>query len=84
VYEERTFQALDWVIAEAGWRGLRLLLNLTNYWKVRHDRDWTSSTSAIDGHTPEMHCLPMQDYGGMRQYVQWAYQARGQQVGVVA
>ncbi|PRW56628.1 Mannan endo-1,4-beta-mannosidase 1 [Chlorella sorokiniana] len=52
VYEERTFQALDWVIAEAGWRGLRLLLNLTNYWK---------------------------DYGGMRQYVQWAYQARGQQ-----
>lgn len=52
VFEERTFRALDWVVAEAGRRGLRLILNLTNYWK---------------------------DYGGMRQYVQWAYEARGQQ-----
>lgn len=34
VFEERTFRALDWVVAEAARRGLRLILNLTNYWKV--------------------------------------------------
>lgn len=34
VFEERTFRALDWVVAEAGRRGLRLILDLTNYWKV--------------------------------------------------
>lgn len=26
------FQGLDWLLAEARARGLRLLLNLTNYW----------------------------------------------------
>lgn len=28
---DRVFRALDWVVAEAGRRGLKLLLNLTNY-----------------------------------------------------
>ena len=31
-YEERVFRALDWVVAAAAARGLRLLLCLLNYW----------------------------------------------------
>jgi mannan endo-1,4-beta-mannosidase len=31
-YSETAFTALDWVVAEAGRRGLRLLLPLINYW----------------------------------------------------
>ena len=31
-FDERVFQALDWVLAEAAKRGLRLLLALINYW----------------------------------------------------
>lgn len=53
VFDERVFRSLDWLLAEAAARGLRLLLVLTNYWK---------------------------DYGGMRQYVEWACQRRGEQV----
>eukprot|EP00887_Chlorella_sp_A99_P006108 scaffold22.g6108.t1 len=33
VFDERVFRALDWVVAEAGRRGLRLKLVLTNYWE---------------------------------------------------
>lgn len=33
VFDERVFRSLDWLLAEAAQRGLRLLLNLTNYWK---------------------------------------------------
>lgn len=32
VFEERVFAALDWVVAEAGARGIRLSLPLVNYW----------------------------------------------------
>ena len=32
VYDERVLAGLDWVIAQCGGRGLRLLLVLTNYW----------------------------------------------------
>lgn len=32
MFEERVFAALDWVIAEAGARGIRLSLPLVNYW----------------------------------------------------
>ncbi len=32
VFDERVFAALDWVIAEAGARGIRLSLPLVNYW----------------------------------------------------
>ena len=31
-FDERVFAALDFVVAQAGRRGLRLVLNLTNYW----------------------------------------------------
>ena len=31
-WDERVSAALDWVIAQAGARGLRLILALTNYW----------------------------------------------------
>lgn len=44
------FRALDWLLVEAARRGLRLLLDLTNYWSA---------------------------YGGMRQYVAWAWERRG-------
>jgi mannan endo-1,4-beta-mannosidase len=33
VYDERVFRGLDWVVAEAGRRGLRLVLPLVNYWR---------------------------------------------------
>ncbi|BDA41511.1 Mannan endo-1,4-beta-mannosidase 5 [Coccomyxa sp. Obi] len=32
IFDERVFAALDWVIAEAGARGIRLSLPLVNYW----------------------------------------------------
>ncbi len=32
VYDERVFRALDWVMCEAGRRGLKLVLGLTNFW----------------------------------------------------
>ena len=32
VFNERVFAALDWVVAEAGKRQLRVMLALTNYW----------------------------------------------------
>lgn len=57
VLDERVFRSLDWLLAEAAARGLRLLLVFTNYWR---------------------------DYGGMAQYVAWARQQRGEQVGRVA
>ena len=31
-WDERVFGALDWVVAQAGARGLRLIFALTNYW----------------------------------------------------
>ena len=31
-WDERVFAALDWLLAEAGTRGLRVILALTNYW----------------------------------------------------
>ena len=31
-WDERVFAALDWVVAQAGARGLRLIFALTNYW----------------------------------------------------
>lgn len=33
VLDERVFRSLDWLLAEAAGRGLRLLLVLTNYWR---------------------------------------------------
>lgn len=33
VFDERVFRGLDWLLAQAAARGLRLLLVLTNYWK---------------------------------------------------
>ena len=38
VFQERVFRALDFVMAEAGRRGLKLLLALTNYWQVGEGR----------------------------------------------
>ena len=35
VFDERIFRGLDWLIAEAARRQLRLILVLTNYWEVR-------------------------------------------------
>ncbi len=32
VYDEQVFVGLDWVVAQAGARGMRLMLTLTNYW----------------------------------------------------
>ena len=32
VFDERVFAALDWVIAEAGARGIHLSLPLINFW----------------------------------------------------
>lgn len=31
-FDERVFSGLDFVLAEAGRRGLKLILALTNYW----------------------------------------------------
>src|SRR5687768_9620697 len=45
VYSERVFIGLDYVVREAGRRGLKVLLGLVNNWD---------------------------DYGGMRQYVEWS------------
>ncbi|KAK9846590.1 hypothetical protein WJX81_007289 [Elliptochloris bilobata] len=33
-WDERIFAALDWVLAQAGARGLRMILVLTNYWEA--------------------------------------------------
>jgi hypothetical protein len=33
VYSGEVLAGLDWLLVEAGRRGLRLLLTLTNYWK---------------------------------------------------
>ena len=33
-FDERVFQGLDWVIAEAGKRRLRVMLTLVNYWSA--------------------------------------------------
>ncbi len=33
-WDERVFAALDWVLAQAGARGLRAVLALTNYWEA--------------------------------------------------
>jgi endo-1,4-beta-mannosidase len=33
VYDESVFRGLDWVVAEAGRRGLRLMMTLTNFWE---------------------------------------------------
>lgn len=32
VYDENVFRGLDWVVAECGKRGLRLMMTLSNYW----------------------------------------------------
>jgi len=45
VYSEGVFRGLDYVVREAGRRGLKVLLTLVNNWD---------------------------DYGGMRQYVEWS------------
>lgn len=34
VFDERVFRGLDWVLAEAAKRGLRVLLTLVNYWSA--------------------------------------------------
>lgn len=45
------------------------------------ERRQAGRTSLADGIAALPPWLPpLQDYGGMRQYVQWAYEARGQQV----
>lgn len=33
-FDERVFRGLDWLIAQAAQRHLRLILTLTNYWEV--------------------------------------------------
>lgn len=34
VFDERVFRGLDWVIAEASKRRLKVLLTLVNYWSA--------------------------------------------------
>lgn len=34
VFDEKVFRGLDWVLAEAGKRNLRVMLTLVNYWSA--------------------------------------------------
>ena len=34
VFDEKVFGGLDWVLTEAGKRGLRVMLTLVNYWSA--------------------------------------------------
>ena len=49
-YDENTFRGLDWSIAEAAKRGLRLLLTLANYWEHFGGVDQYNRWSYVAGH----------------------------------
>ena len=53
IFNEEAFQALDYVVAEAGRRGIYLLLALTNYWSdyggVESYVKWCTGRNSLEG-----------------------------------
>ena len=58
VYHEPSFEGLDWVLYEAGKRGVRLVLVLTDYWEhhggVSQYLDWAAARRRGGGAFPEV------------------------------
>jgi mannan endo-1,4-beta-mannosidase len=60
VFDERVFRGLDWLLAQAAARGLRLLLVLTNYWKdyggMRQYVAWAAQQRGVQVRVGAAHC----------------------------